>query len=124
MKMVDYYETSKKTLSKNRRLVLEIIIQNESFSSWFCWSNWSTIAKHLKSSGHTVYEMDIVNDPHWQDLTIKNNVYLLEKVIQCDFVFFLAYDVGIRVSKNISTYLRFYSQQLCDDVRSISRINV
>ena len=39
------------------------------------------LVKHLKSNGHTVYEMDIVNDPHWQDLTIKNNVYLLEKII-------------------------------------------
>ena len=37
------------------------------------------LVKHLKSNGHVVYEMDIVNDPHWQDLTIKNNVYLLEK---------------------------------------------
>ena len=60
------------------------------------------LVKHLKSNGHTVYEMDIVNDPHWQDLTIKNNVYLLEKVIQCDFIFFLAYDVGG------SQYLREY----------------
>ena len=60
------------------------------------------LVKHLKSNGHTVYEMDIVNDSHWQDLTIKNNVYLLEKVIKCDFIFFLAYDVGG------SQYLREY----------------
>ena len=60
------------------------------------------LVKHLKSNGHIVHEMDIVNDPHWQDLTIKNNVYLLEKVIQCDFIFFLAYDVGG------SQYLREY----------------
>ena len=64
------------------------------------------LVKHLKSNGHTVYEMDIVNDPHWQDLTIKNNVYLLEKVIQCDFIFFLAYDVG--GSEYLKTYQHTY----------------
>ena len=39
------------------------------------------LVKHLKSNGHTVYEMDIVNDPHWQDLTKKQCLFV-KKVIQ------------------------------------------
>ena len=52
------------------------------------------LTEYLRRKGHTVHEFDKVNDPHWQDLTMHNNGYLMEKIIDSDFVFFLAFDVG------------------------------
>ena len=47
----------------------------------------------LKSQGHEVFELDIVNNPQ-QDLRIYSNQLLIESIQKCDFVFFLAFDVG------------------------------
>ena len=52
------------------------------------------LTEYLREKGHTVHEFDKVNDPHWQDLTINGNSLLMEKIIDSDFVFFLAFDVG------------------------------
>lgn len=52
------------------------------------------LTEYLRGKGHEVIEFDRANDPHWQDLTVHNNTYLMEKVIEADFVFFLAFDVG------------------------------
>ena len=52
------------------------------------------LTEYLRRKGHTVHEFDKNNDPHWQDLTMHNNGYLMEKIIDSDFVFFLAFDVG------------------------------
>ena len=52
------------------------------------------LTEYLRKKGHTVHEFDKNNDPHWQDLTMHNNGYLMEKIIDSDFVFFLAFDVG------------------------------
>ena len=52
------------------------------------------LTEYLREKGHTVHEFDKVNDPHWQDLTINDNSLLMEKIIDSDFVFFLAFDVG------------------------------
>jgi len=52
------------------------------------------LTEYLREKGHTVYEIDKVNDPESQDLTKHNNTYLREKIADSDFVFFLAFDVG------------------------------
>ena len=52
------------------------------------------LTEYLREKGHTVHEFDKVNDPHWQDLTMNDNSLLMEKIIDSDFVFFLAFDVG------------------------------
>tara|TARA_B100001057_G_scaffold87974_1_gene83995 strand:- start:4677 stop:5528 length:852 start_codon:yes stop_codon:yes gene_type:complete len=52
------------------------------------------LTEYLREKGHTVHEFDKVNDPHWQDLTVNDNSLLMEKIIDSDFVFFLAFDVG------------------------------
>ena len=52
------------------------------------------LTEYLRGKGHIVHEFDKVNDPHWQDLTVNDNSLLMEKIIDSDFVFFLAFDVG------------------------------
>tara|TARA_B100000965_G_scaffold323075_1_gene284719 strand:+ start:2047 stop:2898 length:852 start_codon:yes stop_codon:yes gene_type:complete len=52
------------------------------------------LTEYLREKGHIVHEFDKVNDPHWQDLTVNDNSLLMEKIIDSDFVFFLAFDVG------------------------------
>tara|TARA_B100001113_G_scaffold75926_1_gene59308 strand:+ start:4561 stop:5412 length:852 start_codon:yes stop_codon:yes gene_type:complete len=52
------------------------------------------LTEYLRKKGHIVHEFDKVNDPHWQDLTVNDNSLLMEKIIDSDFVFFLAFDVG------------------------------
>ena len=52
------------------------------------------LTDYLREKGHTVYEIDKELDPWWHDLTIHNNGYVLEKIMDSDFVFFLAFDVG------------------------------
>lgn len=47
----------------------------------------------LKRNNCDVFEFDIVNNLK-QDLRIPNNLYLEEKIKECDFVYFLAFDVG------------------------------
>ena len=54
----------------------------------------SYLTEYLKDKGHTVYAIDKTIDPQWHDLTMIPNAYVLEKIIDSDFVFFLAFDVG------------------------------
>lgn len=51
----------------------------------------SALCEYLKAEGHQVIEFDIVN--HWsQDLRGSGELY--KRLQECDFVFFLAFDVG------------------------------
>ena len=52
------------------------------------------LTEYLKEKGHTVHEMDITIDPWRHDLTRQNNTYLMERLLDSDFCFFLAFDVG------------------------------
>lgn len=51
------------------------------------------LSAYLKSIGHTVVDYDIAQNPA-QDLRIANNTELDQLMHDCDFVFFLAWDVG------------------------------
>lgn len=51
------------------------------------------LSKILTQQNHQVITFDIVNSLE-EDLRIPNNVLLDEKVKECDFVFFLAFDIG------------------------------
>jgi len=53
----------------------------------------SALVNHLKNKEYDVSEMDI-DITLLHDLKIKNNFSLSSKLIESDFVFFLAYDVG------------------------------
>ena len=59
-------------------------------SSGFIGKN---LCKYLKSHGHDVLEFDIKNNRN-QDLRITENKKLIESIDCCDFIFFLAFDVG------------------------------
>jgi nucleoside-diphosphate-sugar epimerase len=51
------------------------------------------LTKYLRDKGHTVYEFDSVNGKN-QDMTIIPNSELERVISDCDFCFFLAFDVG------------------------------
>jgi nucleoside-diphosphate-sugar epimerase len=51
------------------------------------------LCEYLVSQGHTVQTFDVVHDSE-QDLRLANNARLDYAMSQCDFVFFLAWDVG------------------------------
>ncbi len=51
------------------------------------------LTEYLNSKGHEVFEYDIANCEE-QDLTQIPNLALDHLVKECDFVFFLAFDVG------------------------------
>lgn len=53
----------------------------------------STLTKYLNKRGHETLEFDIVRSP-LEDLRIPKNPLLAEKIKKCDFVYFLAYDIG------------------------------
>ena len=53
----------------------------------------SQLVKYLKNKGHHVFEFDIMNGSR-EDLRIPNNSLLRKHIEECDFVFFLAFDVG------------------------------
>lgn len=53
----------------------------------------SYLVSYLRDRGHYVYEFSRTNDPD-QDLRINNNKILNQYMQECDFVFFLAFDVG------------------------------
>ena len=53
----------------------------------------SYLVSYLRDRGHHVYEFSRTNDPE-QDLRIKDNKILNQYMRECDFVFFLAFDVG------------------------------
>jgi len=51
------------------------------------------LTEYLKNKGHTIHEFDVVNGIH-QDMTTIPNPELHRVIKDCDFVFFLAFDVG------------------------------
>ena len=51
------------------------------------------LSGYLSKKGHIVREFDIVNGEH-QDMTHIPNTYLRNAIMESDFVFFLAFDVG------------------------------
>jgi len=51
------------------------------------------LTEYLKNKGHTIHEFDIVNGIH-QDMATIPNPELHRVIMDCDFVFFLAFDVG------------------------------
>ena len=51
------------------------------------------LTEYLTKKGHLVREFDIVNDPH-EDMTHIPNPFLRNVIMDSDFVFFLAFDVG------------------------------
>lgn len=63
----------------------------------------AALTAYIKRQGHEALEFDIVNAED-QDLRIYKNPLLEAKIKECDFVFFLAFDVGG------SRYLKTYQQ--------------
>jgi nucleoside-diphosphate-sugar epimerase len=53
----------------------------------------SNLSSFLKAKGHQLQEIDIAYSPQ-QDLRIYENKFVIEAIEKCDFVFFLAFDVG------------------------------
>ena len=51
------------------------------------------LTEYLTKKGHLVREFDVVNDPH-EDMTHIPNTFLRNVIMDSDFVFFLAFDVG------------------------------
>ena len=72
------------------------------------------LSEYLSKKGHIVREFDIVNGEH-QDMTRIPNVYLRNAIMESDFVFFLAFDVGG------SRYLKKY-QHTFDFVNNNTRL--
>ena len=72
------------------------------------------LSEYLSKKGHIVREFDIVNGEH-QDMTHMPNVYLRNAIMESDFVFFLAFDVGG------SRYLKKY-QHTFDFVNNNTRL--
>ena len=61
------------------------------------------LTQFLQKKGHDVYEFDVTNSEE-QDLRMHNNPLLKKYLDECDFVFFLAFDVGG------SRYLKLYQE--------------
>ena len=72
------------------------------------------LSEYLSKKGHIVREFDIVNGEH-QDMTHIPNIYLRNAIMESDFVFFLAFDVGG------SRYLKKY-QNTFDFVNNNTRL--
>ena len=53
----------------------------------------SYLTEYLREKNYEVFEFDIVNGEH-QDMTHIPNSYLRNAIMNCDFVFFLSFDVG------------------------------
>ena len=53
----------------------------------------SYLTQYLSKKGHIVREFDVLNGEH-QDMTHIPNTYLRNAIMETDFVFFLAFDVG------------------------------
>jgi nucleoside-diphosphate-sugar epimerase len=51
------------------------------------------LVRYLTNQGHTVFTFDIASSSS-EDLRIDNNSLLIERMLACDFVYFLAFDVG------------------------------
>lgn len=63
------------------------------------------LIKFLREKKYDVVEFDILNSPK-QDLRLENNKLLKKYILETDFVFFLAFDVG--GSKYLSQYQKSY----------------
>ena len=63
----------------------------------------AALTQFLRKKGHEIFEFDIANSPE-QDLRQYNNPLLKKYLDECDFVFFLAFDVGG------SRYLKLYQE--------------
>ena len=74
------------------------------------------LTEYLRGKGHIVHEFDVVNGEH-QDMTIIPNPELHRVIMDCDFVFFLAFDVGG------SRYLKKY-QHTFDFINNNARLMV
>lgn len=74
------------------------------------------LTEYLRNKGHDVTEFDIVNGEE-QDLTKIPNTKLMHDIRVCDFVFFLAFDVGG------SRYLKKY-QHTYDFINNNARLMV
>ena len=72
------------------------------------------LSEYLSKKGHIVREFDVVNGEH-QDMTHIPNTYLRNAIMESDFVFFLAFDVGG------SRYLKKY-QNTFDFVNNNTRL--
>ena len=72
------------------------------------------LSEYLSRKGHIVREFDIINGIH-QDMTHIPNTYLRNAIMESDFVFFLAFDVGG------SRYLKKY-QHTFDFVNNNTRL--
>ena len=72
------------------------------------------LSEYLSRKGHIVREFDVVNGIH-QDMSHIPNTYLRNAIIESDFVFFLAFDVGG------SRYLKKY-QHTFDFVNNNTRL--
>ena len=72
------------------------------------------LSEYLSKKGHIVREFDVVNGLH-QDMTHIPNTYLRNAIMESDFVFFLAFDVGG------SRYLKKY-QHTFDFVNNNTRL--
>ena len=72
------------------------------------------LSEYLSKKGHIVREFDVVNGSH-QDMTHIPNTYLRNAIMESDFVFFLAFDVGG------SRYLKKY-QHTFDFVNNNTRL--
>ena len=72
------------------------------------------LTEYLTKKGHLVREFDVVNSYH-EDMTHIPNAFLRNVIMDSDFVFFLAFDVGG------SRYLKKY-QHTFDFVNNNSRI--
>ena len=72
------------------------------------------LSDYLSRKGHIVREFDVVNGSH-QDMTHIPNTYLRNAIMESDFVFFLAFDVGG------SRYLKKY-QHTFDFVNNNTRL--
>ena len=72
------------------------------------------LTEYLRNKGHKIHEFDIVNGEH-QDLTTIPNPELHRVIMDSDFVFFLAFDVGG------SRYLKKY-QHTFDFINNNTRI--
>ena len=51
------------------------------------------LTEYLRKKDYEVFEFDVVNDPH-EDMTHIPNPFLRNVIMDSDFVFFLAFDVG------------------------------
>ena len=74
------------------------------------------LTEYLTKKGHLVREFDIVNGYH-EDMTHIPNVFLRNVIMESDFVFFLAFDVGG------SRYLKKY-QHTFDFINNNTRMMV